>query len=624
MDKPTVSDQMESIAWILNEINPEAVAARCAKALERSSRVLVVHEGAVLGATLQLAIETLIAPGAALALVHQRGMDDEYRDALNQLLPFEGRLEVIFSQSDPLACTSTHARIKALSGPLFADVLLHCAIATSSVSPAALVCILAHDRVEYDNDRSPTSTASERLQAINSLFHAVPGPKEIDALAAQYLTIDAPTTEFEHLVAQVRVKKIHAQELAKLEGKLAELNHELELLRSYQQARLSCAEAIRSSGGDVHIALRQASAILHRSILVEDHDFRPIYWSDFPGPAPASLSELLGVKRARLAVSQLQVGMPGLVRLGTPTSGSRLILRLGERPILGYASLLGLPLQVRAEVVETLLWLEPLLLPACRSQQTTRSLSERQMSGIIHALCDPGFTDEERADAADLIGWCPDLPHVVTFSHSDRAHAAAPNEVVALRRDARHSGLRIGVHGDGLVGLAASNKKDELAALISWALDRHQSVGVSETTVGAHNTPHAVRQARWACQIAREMGRSLVRFDDLGIEAITFPGADLTTLPALKPLRALEAAGHNVGFDATDTLRTFFACGGKIKEAADRLVVHPNTLRYRLERLTAITGIDLTDHDVTFELELALRIETGRRAWSNLNGGRQS
>jgi DNA-binding transcriptional MerR regulator len=613
---------MQQCAWIMPETGPEAMAARCVAALEHGSRVLILHEGAARGAALQLALEASAPSGAALATVHLRGGDSEYRDALDPLLHLGGRLEVIISGADPLACAAVHARIRALCDPLVDDVSLHCGIEVSAISPYSLEPILAHEWVEHGSIRLPTNTVAERLRAIDLLLATVSRLDHIDALGEQCSTLGYPAVELAHLLAQARVRHIQAKRLVDLESEVSNLRQQLALLHSHRTAQTSCAAAMRSSGGEVVIALRQAASILHQSILVEDPAFCPMYWSDAPGPAPPSLSELLGPSRARSVASKLQVGTPETVRLGAPAGGARLVLRLGERPVVGYVSLLGSPLTATIEIAETLLWLEPLLLVACRAQQSARSLSERLMSGVVHALCDDGFTDEERLDAADLIAWRPDTVHRVTFSRYERSHPGTPSEVVSLRREARRSGLTVGVHGDGLVGLVADDEK-ELSTVTSWALERHQSVGVSEVTMGARNTPHAVRQARWAAQIARETGRSIVRFDDLGIETLSFPGAELGTLPALRPLRLLEEAGRHVGFDATETLRVLFACGSNIKEAAARLAVHPNTLRYRLERLATTTGIDLADHDVAFELELALRIETGRRASAVLGDRRR-
>ena len=56
--------------------------------------------------------------------------------------------------------------------------------------------------------------------------------------------------------------------------------------------------------------------------------------------------------------------------------------------------------------------------------------------------------------------------------------------------------------------------------------------------------------------------------------------------------------------------------GFRFRETAAALAVHPNTLRYRLDRATEALGIDLDDADVRFRLQLAGRLlDLENRAW---------
>lgn len=57
-----------------------------------------------------------------------------------------------------------------------------------------------------------------------------------------------------------------------------------------------------------------------------------------------------------------------------------------------------------------------------------------------------------------------------------------------------------------------------------------------------------------------------------------------------------------------DTLETYLALGGNIKEAAAALKVHRNTLTQRLERIQALCGLRLDTYNACFALHLALMI----------------
>jgi hypothetical protein len=71
----------------------------------------------------------------------------------------------------------------------------------------------------------------------------------------------------------------------------------------------------------------------------------------------------------------------------------------------------------------------------------------------------------------------------------------------------------------------------------------------------------------------------------------------------LEPL--LEYDAHH-GADLVDTIRVFLACGGSWQDAARRLHIHPNTLRYRITRIEDLTHRNLSDMGDRVDLFLAL------------------
>jgi DNA-binding PucR family transcriptional regulator len=60
------------------------------------------------------------------------------------------------------------------------------------------------------------------------------------------------------------------------------------------------------------------------------------------------------------------------------------------------------------------------------------------------------------------------------------------------------------------------------------------------------------------------------------------------------------------------TLSHYLDRGGSYEATASALIVHRNTLKYRLQRIRQITGLDLSDPEVCFNLSLATR------AWHTL------
>ncbi|RFU41354.1 PucR family transcriptional regulator [Actinomadura logoneensis] len=70
-------------------------------------------------------------------------------------------------------------------------------------------------------------------------------------------------------------------------------------------------------------------------------------------------------------------------------------------------------------------------------------------------------------------------------------------------------------------------------------------------------------------------------------------------------LRAYDAE-HKTAL--TETLAAWLDTFGDVPAAAAAVHVHPNTFRYRLKRLTEVSGLDLTDPDARFEAMLQLRL----------------
>ncbi|ANN18472.1 hypothetical protein SD37_24500 [Amycolatopsis orientalis] len=132
------------------------------------------------------------------------------------------------------------------------------------------------------------------------------------------------------------------------------------------------------------------------------------------------------------------------------------------------------------------------------------------------------------------------------------------------------------------------------------------AVGMSRPFNGFLEAPDAVHRAR----IAR---RSLVAGAAGGA---VFGDSPVTTLVASAPamsrdvvrsvltgILVLPKAERDV---LLDTLIAWFAGHGSAKEAADRLIVHPNTVRYRLRRVQELTRRDLSDPVDVGELYVAL------------------
>lgn len=91
----------------------------------------------------------------------------------------------------------------------------------------------------------------------------------------------------------------------------------------------------------------------------------------------------------------------------------------------------------------------------------------------------------------------------------------------------------------------------------------------------------------------------------------------LATSPDLCPfeelIASLEAHDREHNSDLVRTLKVFFAANANVSETADRLLLHRNSIPYRLERIGELTGLNLKDYRVRLALQLGLLASSKER-----------
>jgi DNA-binding PucR family transcriptional regulator len=74
----------------------------------------------------------------------------------------------------------------------------------------------------------------------------------------------------------------------------------------------------------------------------------------------------------------------------------------------------------------------------------------------------------------------------------------------------------------------------------------------------------------------------------------------------LAPLHAYDARRDTT---LVVTLRAFLGCGCNATATAESLIVHPNTISYRLHRIEELLGVDLRDPQALLRVQLAFVID---------------
>lgn len=119
------------------------------------------------------------------------------------------------------------------------------------------------------------------------------------------------------------------------------------------------------------------------------------------------------------------------------------------------------------------------------------------------------------------------------------------------------------------------------------------------------------RDAVQALDLARRLQTDQPLYiGDLGVYQLILSLSDREKLLAFcdKTLGALLEYDLRQHADLVKTLEAFFACHGNLSQTAEMLIVHRNTLLYRMNRINEIAEIDLNRPETRLALHLALTI----------------
>ncbi len=214
------------------------------------------------------------------------------------------------------------------------------------------------------------------------------------------------------------------------------------------------------------------------------------------------------------------------------------------------------------------------------------------------------------------------LPHrVVVFEGRGRA-GGEDKFFTSVRRAARDFGLgSLLVARAGTVVLLTDrdvNWEDVQATVIRELGGGNCRIGVGGLTHGPDDFPTSHRNAVLALNLisGKAGDHPVVAFDDLGVYrllASTLGSSEIEKFMTqwLGPLLEYDERRNS---DLVLTLYRYLECGGRYDETAEALLIHRSTLRYRLQRIRDISQLPIGEADVNFNLQLACRAWSTRKA----------
>jgi DNA-binding PucR family transcriptional regulator len=129
---------------------------------------------------------------------------------------------------------------------------------------------------------------------------------------------------------------------------------------------------------------------------------------------------------------------------------------------------------------------------------------------------------------------------------------------------------------------------------------------------GAANLARSLEEAERALMVSRRLQLSdrPVFFEHLGVYRVLLGPNDPSHHRgfAEEMLGCLQRHDAQAGSELVATLRCWVAADYSVAQAARRLYVHPNTVKYRLRRIRELIGGDPSRGDLRLQIELALKI----------------
>lgn len=161
---------------------------------------------------------------------------------------------------------------------------------------------------------------------------------------------------------------------------------------------------------------------------------------------------------------------------------------------------------------------------------------------------------------------------------------------------------------DKIKHLAETIRQKISGATPGWTV----SIGVGQLYADLLAIPRSYTEAQHAVKIGRALQgpASIACFTELGIYRMLLQFAQSQNPNEFfcEALQRLLEYDQQADKELVKTLSAFLECNGNLTETSDRLFIHRNTLKYRLERIRDITQIDLDDSENRLMLHLGLKM----------------
>ncbi len=367
---------------------------------------------------------------------------------------------------------------------------------------------------------------------------------------------------------------------------------------------------------------RTVAALQHREGVLEE--FARLATTGTELDVATSLSRLTGstvVLRDRFGHETTRITVAGRYRPVLERTSLEAVI--GGRPELGAIELEVPPDKERDDALFALQYagvaLGLLRAHAAGMNELENRLSRDLLDDLLGGLPTDVAVARASAQGHDL-----GVPHdlIVCAWSSDRGHRRQERDVDHFRMAMAHQRLPcLIIRNRGLI-IALAHRGVDIGRLfddLSRAYgDTNGVIAKGEPANSPEQIPRAHEQAQRALR-ARQQSHNpygFIAYADLGVDRLLALDGNAEEVERLIRdwLGDLLSYDRRHGTELVPTLAAYLDHGGKYADTATTLTIHRNTLRYRISRITEISGHDLNDVETRLNLHLATRAWRLRRA----------
>jgi PucR family transcriptional regulator, purine catabolism regulatory protein len=357
------------------------------------------------------------------------------------------------------------------------------------------------------------------------------------------------------------------------------------------------------SGAGLPEVVRAAAKALDASLVLTDRSGAVLaVAARSPADERSLLGDAPGVEAIELRVADAPVGT---LRMRARGEASAALLKIVTTLVASEVERVRAPERASEEALGTFL----------------RAVLERDLSGREDILARAGELGLDLVEGATIVvarahshvptedGWRQRVLAV-----ADRgARAVVPGAVAALAARAEAPGAEIVVVLPGGDDGAAARTADAILRELQSALPGHTfALGRSRPASDPADLHRAGAEALLAANVAEgDADRPVLAFEESGayrllLSAMSEDPAELQRFYA-ETVEPLVAYDEQYETGLVQTVEAFLEADGNVAGTAQRLFTHRHTIRYRLERVKELSGLDVGSTDGREKLSLGLK-----------------